>query len=308
MLTDRQLREGGPPDTYDNTILSMFPSCPRKLYWFLRGADYHSIPVYFTFGKAWQVFLVEWYSKSLKGLSPEEIYHHGEAAKKAGQIEWQKDSPIEATSNTLDNFNLLANWYMIEYPSEHWEPLNMEIGFAWPIEGTPWFLAGSMDGTINWPPYGKLILENKTTGMYLSDSFVRQYTFSPQITQYIWGLTKYEGEEIFGCLMNIASKRVPKKKPASGLFTRTLERRSAYQLEEYERDSRLVIEDIHREWDRWTWPKGRDPLNCAGGIGKSPCLFQGLCLSEAPPEDINPLDFPEIADRQGPWEPWKRKG
>jgi len=258
----------------------MFPSCPRKLYWFLRGADYHSIPAFFTFGKAWQIFLVHWYSKSLEGLHPEEIFQHGELAKAKGHKIWQEDSPIEATTNTLENFDLLCNWYMIEYPSELWKPIDMEIGFVWPLEGTSWFLAGSIDGRINWPPHGMLVLENKTTGLYLSDSVVSQYAFSPQVTQYIWGITKFEGKEIFGCLMNLASKRVTKKKPAFGLFTRTLEKRSLFQLNEYERDTRLVIEDIHREWDRWIWPKGRDQINCSGGIGKSPCLFRSLLIRE----------------------------
>lgn len=314
MKLDKELKESPPIDTFDNTMLTMYWCCPRKMYWFLRGADYKFVPPYFTFGKAWQEALVTWYlsseelGKTINEMSPEELFHHGELAKSIARKVWAEDGATGAGVNTLENLELLFNWYMIEYPGEVWKVAEMEIGFVWPVRNTSYFLAGSMDGVISWPSFGDVILENKTTGLSLSDSYLKQFAFSPQISQYIWAYTMTKGREIPGCLINTASKRIPKTKRPDKIFARSLEKRSEFQLEQYEKDTILVIEDIMREWDRWLWPKTRNEIECTGGIGRAPCLFQNLCIGETPKEDINPLSFPEIKDRITPWEPWKRKG
>ncbi len=305
MITNSVLKGQDPPDTFDNTMLSTYWDCPRKLYWFLIGVDYSTIPAYFTFGKAWHAMLAHWYSLPLRELSPQEQFAHSVICKELGRQEWTKDSPIEKGGDNLDNMLRCFDDYILEYPDEDWEVLEMEIGFTWPLPGTPYFLAGSMDGRIRWGNYGILVLENKTSGMYLGDNVINQYTFSPQVNQYIWGLTMFQGEEIFGCLMNIVSKRPQKKVSA---FVRTLEKRSLYQLKEYELHTRLVIEDIMRDWDRWIWPKTRNEINCAGGIGRAPCLMQNLCRSEEDFTEVNPMDFPGMTSRDGKWEPWKRSG
>ena len=307
MLTDKEFRENEPPLTYDNTMRTIFRSCPRKLYWFLRGLDYVSIPPYFTFGKAWQVVLDNWYNPQVEtGMSPDQIYTHGEAALEKGREVWEKDGAIGNGINTWENFKALFSYYMATYPFEPFKVIGMEQGWEWPLEGTPYFLGGSLDGYIEWEPYGLLLLENKTAGVYLGDQYIRQYSFSSQITQYIWYLTQLHGEEVFGCLVNMACKRIPKKKVPENLFARDLQKRSPFQLEEFEQDILLVIKDVEREWDRWIWPKTEDIINCVGGIGKASCLFQNLCLAEAKPWELDPFAYEGIGIREGPWEPWKR--
>ena len=168
---------------------------------------------------------------------------------------------------------------------------------------------GSLDAYLEWPGYGLLVLENKTTGSYLTDNYIDSWSFSSQVTQYIWYLTQLQGKEIFGCLMNMACKRIPKKKTPDALFARDLQKRSPFQLEEFEEEVFAQIKDIEKEWNRWLWPRTRNHVECAGGIGKSPCLFRPLCKAQTKPWDLeDPTSFEGIVWREGPWEPWKRKG
>jgi len=310
MFTDKELREGGPPQTYDWTMRSNFRSCGRKLYWFLRGADYASIPAYFTFGKAWQAILDKWYVPQVTvDWSPSQIKEHIARAIENGRKVWQEDAPVEFGVNTWDNLILLFQWYRANHPIESWRVVAMEQGWEYPLAGTPYFLGGSLDGYLEWKPYGLALLENKALGVYLTDKVAAQFAHSGQITQYIWYLTKLLGKEIFCALINMASKRIAKTKGCSeNQFMRSPEQRSAWQLEQFEEEVLVDISDVEREWERWKWPRTTNSIECVGGIGKSPCLFRPLCLAEAPFYELDPTSYEGIVWRKGPWAPWKRSG
>ncbi len=61
-MDDRGLRDNGPPEKFDNTILSNWCGCERQLYWFLRGLDYKETPGYFVFGRAFGRSCNIWHS------------------------------------------------------------------------------------------------------------------------------------------------------------------------------------------------------------------------------------------------------
>jgi len=313
ILSDSELKSKGPPTTWDNTMLTTADGCLRKLYWFLRGVDYELVPAYFTYGKVFQEMLNVWYlpesighSRPFIEMETEEAFHFIEEILQHGRREWDKDSPREDKTNNWLMCKQLMQLYIQQYPTEDWKVVAMETGWEWPIKGTPYFLAGSLDGYIEWNPYGLLVLEDKTTGMYMSDTYISSWEFSSQVTQYVWYLSQLQGREIFGCLMNMASKRIPKKKIPENLFARSLEKRSPDQLNRFEKATVQLIEDINREWDRWTFRKTKDNIQCVGGIGKSACLFRPLCSAEDEFYNINPLQFPGIVARDGEWSPWKR--
>lgn len=298
-MTDAELRAQSPPDTLDNTLRCTFDSCRRKFYWFLRGCDYRFTPAYFVFGRVWQIILDTWYDPKIGG--------DVEVAIAAGQAEWDKEMVEGKGLDTWPNLEKLFRLYAETFPVEPWTVVKMESGWEWPILGTNFFLAGSLDGYIEFRPYGMLALEDKTSGVYLSDTFINQWKFSQQVTQYIWYLTQLLGEEVFGCLMNLACKRIHGGQTPQ--FARNLETRSEYELEKFVEDCLQSFSDIALEWERWTWTKTCNHIECAGGIGKSPCLYQGLCLSELPIGEIDPFQgFEGIIHRDGPWEPWKRGG
>ncbi len=304
-MTDQELRDQGPPTTLDNTIRSTYADCPRKLYWFLRRFEYANRPAYFTFGAAWQEILLEWYSQD-KERGPTERFA---ICCQKGLDYWDKAGEDGSAPNNKENLLSMFAYYVQKFPSEPWHVIAGESGWEWPlatINGTEYFLGGSLDGYVDWPGYGILCLENKTTGMYLTDSFLNQWSFSPQVTGYIWALTRMQGKEIFGALMNLASKR--NMKEPDKRFTRTLEKRNEDQLQQFERDWIYFIEELERAWFEWVWPLATNAINCAGGIGRSPCQYRPLCAHGAPIRSVDPNSIPSLVESKELWKPWAREG
>lgn len=321
-LTDKEMRESPFPLDWDNTMLSL-PSpgggCSRKFYWFWRGADYRFTPSYFTYGKAYQEALSTWYS--VKG-KPSDRYV---AALNMAQKTWADDGGGEGQGvNSLDKLLWLITFYIADYPKETWEVITyqdqVELGFVYPLLNTPYRLAGAIDGYLNWNPHGILNLENKTVGTYLNEKINQWWRFSTQITQYQWGLWKIAGKLPFGSLMNVGSKMAVTDKaikefqttghPPTNTFSRTLEKRTPYELEEFEKDCLRIIEDMEREWERWEWPKTRSYLECTGGYGRTACPYRRLCSLPIPFADLDEDTIlgTELKWREEPWRPWERGG
>lgn len=304
-MTHAEFIRDGLPDTFDNTMRTTFKQCPRKYYWWRRGFDYAQKPAYFAWGGAWGRILNAWYSSPGPfGTSPARF---AQEALNEGLDYWDSQGCPDDYTNKRSSLIELWKLYQRTYPQEPWTLIAGEVGWKWPLRGTPWFLGGALDGYISWHPYGTLVLENKTAGVWLSDNYLRQWSFSPQVTGYIWAITRMRGEEIFGCLMNITCKRISKagKTPQ---FARPLEKRSLDWLDEFENDWLMDILLLKWYYDEAHFPMTTDPINCTGGIGKSPCLYQPLCLDPRPLNVINPLLWPNIREKEEFWEPWNREG
>ena len=308
-MRDDELRAQGPPDTYDNTILAHATTCMRQLYWFLRGLDYKTIPPYFTWGRAFGAAANAWHSTQGKMEAKWRLA----GAIAAARDEWEKDAPIESGLDTLENLEETIKLYVMAYG--HSEPWTMlyekgELGFRFPVPGTTIYYAGAVDAPIEWKPYGMLIREDKSTGFWLSDTYLNQWHSSSQVTGYLWATHQILGEEPFGAYMNIVCKR--RTKELNDQFARLLVKRSAWQLAQFMRDTVLIADDIRREWNRWIWPKTgeRNPMLCAGGAGRKPCLYRRLCESEMEPWDMEgKYNFSaEFNWRDKPWKPWEREG
>ena len=313
MRSDKELREAGPPKTYDWTLLSN--TCYRKLYWFLRGLDYATIPAYFVFGQAWQLALDSWYTPQV-GIdwSPAEIKKHRDRAIEVARKHWMDSysigtsiAPAGAGSNTWENLEVLFKMYCKTYTVEPYRVLGAEKGWVWPLAGTPWMLGGSIDDYIEWEGLGSLVQENKTSGIYLSDQYIKQWDHSGQVSLYIWYLNQLKGKEVYGAYMNMACKRIPKKKVPDNLFARDLQTRTPERLDQFlEEQVVSKILDIEREWDRWLWPRTGFQVECVGGMGKSPCLYRPLCLLDVPISEQDPSAFQGFAWRTEEWAPWER--
>jgi hypothetical protein len=250
-----------------------------------------------------------------------ELKERFEAALGVGLKMWDDEGVQDAGVNKREMLEKLLRVYVVSYTDEEkWKPTllegKMELGFEFPFKDSGYFLAGAVDGSLEWKPYGKLVLENKTSGVPLTDSWCGQWAFSTQITQYFWGLEKISGEEPFGVLVNGVYKGVSLKalmefeksgEPPAGATTRHLEKRSAFQLAEFETGIERFIEELEREWKhRWLWPKTSSHVECVGGIGKSPCAFRSLCLLDAWPWEIENPALPGLRWRSEAWEPWRR--
>jgi len=316
-MNDKDLREGPFPDTWDNTVRGLAISCPRKLYYFLRGFDYASgtKPPYFVWGSAWEEILATWYAGGPAITQPNTAGYqtHAYLSLQMGLELWDAAGAEDKGVNKRSSLEPIWRSYLETYPLEPWTLVERgaEAGWTFPLQGTPFYLGGAFDGFVDYPPYGKLILENKTDGGYLSDNYVESWSFSPQVTGYLWYATKVLGNEVYGCLMNLATKNLPgpKSKWTTPRFKRTIVRKTAPQLEAFERHAAWHIAKIkHDHWDTWYWPQSLDKNQCCGGPGLAPCLFKALCLSGLESSSASPGDFPFLGERLGPWQPWLRSG
>jgi hypothetical protein len=311
-MLDSELRRTEPPQVWDNTLRTTFRSCPRKMYFFLRGYDYATDvkPPYFTWGAAFQEMLASWYNiseQTVPGTDPH--MERAAVAMSVGLRYWDAHGTVGKPPNTRENLEDKFLRYIEEYPDEDWlfTPDSMEVGWQWPLPGTPFYLGGALDGKVTWPGLGGLVLENKTSGVYLSDAFIAQWEYSSQVRQYGWYGSQLM-HDFHGVLVNMINKKTPGARSnwTTPEFTRTVVKITPWQIEEFEEDVTKDIEAFLRHWNDWYWPKTCDALSCVGGIGKAPCLFRYVCLSDQPFTDEEPSRFAGISERDGKWEPWSR--
>lgn len=314
-MTDAELRQEGAPKELDNTMRVQFRECPRKLYWFLRGFTWKGKPAYFTAGSSWHIF-IESYYLSAEADRKERIIGSIEKAYRFYQENIGEAIPRD--SDKWENLEQLMLLYADTYPKEPWRMISGETGWLWPIDSKRMY-GGSLDGYLEWPGYGTLAIEEKTVGMYLTDSYIAQWSFSPQVTGIIWGLTGHLGTEVFGCLMNLASKVLPKwstyddepprtkSKRTTPQFTRRLEKRSRARLIEFRDEVIRDFDYLENEFHRWSWPMSVNPIECVGGIGKKACLFKDVCMLPVHFTEVDPLEFSYITLRTEKWEPWNRR-
>jgi hypothetical protein len=319
-MKDAALKALGPPTEWDNTMIQTGCSCSRRLYWFLRRLDTRFPPAYFAYGRAWGAALNEWHGSQDSDLS---AWERLAFALYAAEEEWNKEQMAPPQGeNTIESLRLLLKMYVDAYGErEPWsvayrkegKPIG-EIGFQVPIPQTSLIYCGSLDCPISWPGYGLLVREDKTTGDYITQAYISQWDHASQITGYLWAFGEVLGEEPFGAYMNIASKK--NRKDPDLRFSRVLQKRSSWEVARFMRDTTLIIDDFRREWDLgssrgWLWPKTgeRDPIQCAGGMGRSACLYRDICKQEMDPWEMEELyPFEQNFIWREPWQPWNRAG
>ncbi len=202
MKSDSEMKTSGPPKTLDNTIRTTFDSCRRMSYWFFRGLEHRVTPPYFIWGRAWQEAMESWYAASDLAIPL-----RFEKAVKAAEDLWDTEGGQDMGTNKRVLLERLLKAYVVTYTDmERWRPIKLgekiELGFEYPFGSKGYFLAGAVDGYLEWEPYGNLVLENKSSGVPLSDRWCGQWGFSTQVSQYSWGLTQIMGKEPFGVLIN----------------------------------------------------------------------------------------------------------
>ena len=308
-LTDEQLRSEGPPRRLDNSTRVQFAECPRAYYWNTRGVETAGRPVYFAWGQAWHSGLASWHRTGDLGeaqLRAEEVF----LGESKGEI------PVADTVHTSGRLRELLGFYAADYPSEPWEVIGEELGFEHPLPPIAtgatyapheYFYCGSIDAYIDWPQFGTLLREDKTTGMWITDKIVGQWRFSSQVDGYIWFLQEFRGEKVFGCLMNIACKKTSKG-GSTPQFARSLEQRTDEDLESFLRGVGHSFRELEHCWDQWFFPKAVNHVICAGGIGKSPCAYRNLCVQPQPYRELDPFSISGYTAKEEKWEPWKRFG
>lgn len=314
-MTNDELIARGFPLTWDNTMRVCASRCKRKMYFFLRRFDYRTKPLYFTFGSAWGVMLMKWYEGPREVINKPGTVDYNvrkEACVQLGREYFNNNAWGTDQVHNPNTLETLFRNYLREHPTSQWWLIEggTEVGFEWPIAGTPYSYAGALDGLIEWPRYGILSLENKTMGDYLGDNVLSRYSFSTQITGQAWYLYQLRGEMPYGVLVNVVTKKIPG--PRSNWKTpRTAWlpiRKSKYHLERFIDDLLWDIEDFARCWESWHFPMTADEIECCGGTGKAPCVFKPACLAKGDYRELDMSTFSGIIEKDDRWEPWKRQG
>ena len=245
----------------------------------------------------------------------DELVVRSAKALEAGRVIWDLEAPEvgEKSNDTWENLQGLLGLYVKEYGlSEPWVQLGGELGFCLPIPGSSLEYGGSIDAYLEWPSYGLFPREDKSTGAYIAKTYLAGWNHASQVTGYYWGLRQILEKEPFGVLMNMVSKK-PRKEPEKRL-ARTLEKRSEWQVDIFMNETIEAADAIRRQWDpgQWTWPKYGERLSyeCAGGPGKSACMYRRLCMIEMQPWELpEDYQFEEgLGWRKEAWEPWERRG
>lgn len=296
------------PDTFDNTMLSNFCSCHRKFYWFSRRVFSSFNPPYFAFGRAFGVGVNTWHQFQGK----QDVETRLGLALVEAQKEWMRDNPDEDNTNNLENLCRLLEDYTLVYGEfERWEPAykSGELGFTFPIQGTPYSYGGSIDQPIDWPGYGIMLREDKTTGGWITPNYMEQWDFSTQVVGYLWAFTQLQGKVPYGTLMNVASKKPRKDKDLQ--FGRRIVEHSEWKISEFINGTTEIIQNIERCYSANSFPMtgARDPIHCTGGMGRSACDYKGLCLIAREPDEISDEELISLGYTiKGPWAPWEREG
>ena len=111
-MLDHEFREQGPPQDFDNTMIGNYISCPRNLYWFLRGVVSDSTPPYFTFGRAFGQGINMWHETQDSSFG---FDTRVAMAQKVAEDIWIKENPIERGNDTYSNLASMIDTYCEVY-------------------------------------------------------------------------------------------------------------------------------------------------------------------------------------------------
>lgn len=268
------------PTVWDNTMRGML-TCPAKLLMFLRGFDYVTTPEPLLFGRLWgrllQLYL---------------LHKKPDAALSALQTE----------EGEILFFDELAD--LLRQYDNYWKMSNLkfvkdEVGFTLPIlmNSEPFFVGGSFDSVVT--ENGKtFIKEDKVTSSYLTDNYIKSYSFSPQLlTYYYAGVVGFDN--FSGIILDLTTRKATKDSPK---FIRKLISFTSEELRDFMLSFHLDMERARRIWKGGEFPKayGSNCVKAFGGFGCQYMVFceSGLSINTVPPESFG---FTYRKEKWGAW-------
>lgn len=298
---DKQSREYGWHNTIDPSIGGIVDECARKFYYrYIRGITPLKEPDYFVSGRAWDAARGAWEANI-------------EDPKVAFQAATDAINRVYDTCNcdffkdnrTRENLIALLTRFVLSHGDPPYKTIGSNIGFKFPYKD--FYLGGELDQYMDWPPYGVVVGEEKTTTVIPGSkgwpSYENQFTlgrYSNQQVHYQWA-TLQVSENLWGTRILVACLDIPKRASTE----RTLFQPIWKQVVRQEMLDYLTLceerhEKILRCWDKWRWPK--EGQHCTGPWGSFPCEYQLLCKL---PVALHQLEIPSNLFKVGePWAPW----
>jgi len=289
------------PKTLDPSMGSTIDECLRKTYYrYILGITPLHEPDYFVSGRAWDAMLGAWategttaerYTRALAAM--QDVYD---------RCNCNFFKPVRTPENLTALFTKYVEWEKEEPP---YTILASNVGFQFPYKD--FFLGGEMDRYLEWPPYGVVVDENKTTTIIPESKGWPNYEegfilgrYANQVTHYLWSVMQVS-ENVWGTRVLVACLDIPKRESTiRTLFQPIWIRRTQAQILDYLDLCELRMRKLRDAWSRKCWPK--EGQQCTGSWGFSACEYVPLCKLPIPLKQIEiPTNLYLIGE---PWAPW----
>lgn len=278
----------GCPIAYSASSLETLLTCPRKFqYSRLEGWARPSQGVVTGFGSLIHAALEEYETLRFYGVGKAEAVNKvfvklmelGEAQKK---VEESRDYDIFSAARAF-------LWYTMEYHYEPYETLatgdgkpSLELEFEVPLH-EDWRLIGIFDKLAVYKEDGKIwAVDHKTTKQQLSTYYFDFFKPNTQVYAYVWALREMLDAPIGGFLVDAIQTQVQ-----STNFFRYQVPVTDEQLDEWHRDTVIMLENTRRYAKEGYWP-----MQLSGCGAKGGCEFREIC-KKAPHvrERLLPYEF-----------------
>jgi len=295
-------------DTIDPTMGTTIDECPRKFYLsFILNLTTKYEKDYFVSGRAWDAARGE-IEKTDRG----ELLPFGKrwdnAMKVLDEIYENANTQFINPKREKSNIVSLLQLYLKDFPNPPYKVLASNVGFKFPYKD--FYLGGELDRYMEWPPYGIVVGEDKTTVIVIGsrnyDNYRAGFTlgqYANQITHYNWAVRQIT-ENVFGTCVLIASLDIPKRATTiRQQFDQIWIQHSEQKIRDY-----LDLCESRMSKIRWCEKEGKWPKSgrqCSGSWGFQACEFKELCLMDLPLDQINEETIPWNLYKQARrWRPW----
>jgi len=268
----------------DYSKMSLYQGCPRK--YFISeilhlGPPQEAAPL--EFGAMFHEVLSVWYQTSDPKQAIQPIMKYEDREEFADRL-------------TQEQALRIFNRYAVQYEHEPFEIIANEVIIEEKIgedDTHEYYLIGAVDLVVHWLGtdfvYG---VDHKTTSR-LGDSFMVKFDLDPQMTGYTWALRKLYGPRVQGMLVNAISTAKTAGTGKTQMFSRVLASRSGSKLDNYERHTLNLMQDITNK--TWAWnticrdnkDELRDELfipnfTACNNYGK--CQYKDACIQDLHPD------------------------
>jgi hypothetical protein len=316
------------PKTFDNTIITTYNTCPRKLEnMILRGLKPKVKGRALDYGSAIHEGLACWYENistppellrtKLKSLEAEDAFNslsgifpltpldsilddsslRLELAVRKALLFLPPLDPLHAADHR-DHFLLdsMLRCYAVKYKYEPWEVEEVEQNFTFALSDGSIY-SGIMDLVIKTTSGEARPFEHKTTGSLYK--FGDQFEINSQVTGYVMGLRSLKPHAGLDACVN--ALYVPKRKDNSIKDTdyeRYVIRRTEAHLNEFDRDATEAIALMKEDFKNGYFRKATHACSQYGG-----CPYRDICKANPGAERELVINSLYQVDR---WDPLKR--
>lgn len=262
---------------WDSTSLTEAMTCKRKYYYsIVRGLRTKQTSVHLFFGGLYASALEHFYKHLAEGKDREEALFL--VVREAMLESWDNEAnaPFTFPDSAKTRFALIRSivWYTEEFASDIMPTFHLsngkpavELSFSFEVDDDL-LLCGHLDRVVDYQ--GSLfVMDQKTTGATLSPHFFSSFDLSNQMTLYTLAGQIILNNPIRGVIIDGAQIAV-----GFTHFLRGFTYRTAEQLAEWIKGTKVLIKEVHEAADAEFYP-----MNTTACGNYSGCQFKEICTA-----------------------------